>query len=190
MRARLASYEPGVVFTGAPPPRSHSGVLVPLYEDSGELWVLLTRRSWELRSHRGEVSFPGGRQDPGEELLETAFREAREEIALRTDDIEILGELDRLQTVSSSSAIFAFVGLLPGPPEDLVPSPAEVDAILHVSVSELLLDEVFREELWEWADDDLARPIWFFELFGDTIWGATASMLRSLLSIGLGVNHA
>jgi hypothetical protein len=99
-----------------------------------------------------------------------------------------IGQLDRLRTVSSGSAIVPFVAALDGGRPDLAPNPHEVDEILHVSVDELLLDEVWREELWRWPDsDEEGREVTFFELVGDTIWGATAKMLRQLLSLGLGL---
>jgi 8-oxo-dGTP pyrophosphatase MutT (NUDIX family) len=161
-----------------------AAVLAPLYEHEGELHVVLTRRTWELRAHSGEVSFPGGRQDDGEDLWQTALREAREEIGLAASGIERLGELDHLATVTSRSFIVPFVAALPGRPETLA-NPAEVSAILHVPVAELLDPSIFREELWTfpWAED---RPIFFFELVGDTVWGATGAMLRQLLGLATG----
>lgn len=156
-----------------------AAVLVACYEDhDGELHVVLTRRSSEMRVHRGEVSFPGGRQEPGEDLETTARREAWEEVALEPTAIEVLGELDHLSTITSQSFIAPYVGLLAGPPT-LVPNPSEVDAVLLVPFSELLDPDVYREERWPMFGED--RPIVFFELVGDTVWGATAAMLRQLL---------
>ena len=88
-------------------------------------------------------------------------------------------------TVGSRSLIHPFVAALPGPPE-LVPNPAEVEAVLYVPLAELLLDEVYREE--EWTRFDVPWTIPFFELVGDTVWGATAAMLRQLLALSLGVD--
>jgi 8-oxo-dGTP pyrophosphatase MutT (NUDIX family) len=161
-----------------------SAVLAPLFDEGGEAHVVLTRRAAHLRSHRGEVSFPGGGQDPGESLLETARREAFEEVALDPATVEVVGELDHLQTVTSRSYIVPYVGVLPGRPA-LEPNPAEVEHILYVPLRELLLDEVYREE--RWGLPPLDRPLWFFELVGDTVWGATAAMLRNLLAVSLGV---
>lgn len=162
-----------------------SAVLAPLYEHDGELFVILTRRTWNMRSHSGEVSFPGGGQDDGDaDLWQTALRESREEIALDTSAVELIGELDHLATVTSRSFIVPYVGALSGRPETTA-NPFEVSAVLHVSVAELLDPGIFREERWQlpWAEN---RPIVFFELVGDTVWGATGAMLRQLLGIVTG----
>jgi 8-oxo-dGTP pyrophosphatase MutT (NUDIX family) len=163
-----------------------SAVLAPLYELDGETFVVLTRRAQHLRAHRGEVSFPGGGVEPGESAAGAAVREAREEIALDPTLVRLIGELDHLQTYSSQSYITPFVGALGGRPS-LEPSPAEVEKILHVALRELLLPEVYREE--HWGLRPLDRPLYFFELYGDTVWGATALMLRNLLALVTGVAH-
>lgn len=160
-----------------------SAVLAPLYEHGGEAYVVLTRRSSALRVHSGEVSFPGGGQDAGEPLADTARREACEEIGLDPASVTMIGELDHLSTITSNSFIVPFVGVLPGRPH-LTPSPAEVDAVLHVPLAELLDPEIFREERWDVFGT--MRPIWFFDLVGDTVWGATAAMLRQLLGFATG----
>lgn len=160
-----------------------SAVLAALYEADDDTWVVLTRRSSGLRVHSGEVSFPGGGQDPGEELTDTARREAWEEVGLDPAQVRIFGELDHLTTITSNSFIVPFVAALEGRPE-LTASPGEVESILHVPLTELLDPEVFREERWDIIDED--RPIWFFELLGDTVWGATAAMLRQLLGFATG----
>lgn len=181
------------VFTALGPPRRSerehlvhrgSAVLAALYEDGGESHVVLTRRSPDLRVHSGEVSFPGGRQDPGEELVDTARREAWEEVALDPGLVEVVGQLDHLSTISSDSFIVPFVGIVSGGRPALVPNPGEVDAVLCVPLRELLLPEVYREERWQIFGQ--SRPIFFFELYGDTVWGATAAMLRQFLGLVTG----
>lgn len=162
-----------------------SAVLAPLYELDGELHVILTRRTWQMRSHSGEVSFPGGRQDPGDpDLWGTALREAQEEIALDPSLVSSIGELDHLATVTSHSFIVPYVGALAEQPTTTA-NPSEVSAVLHVPVAELLDPAIFREERWTfpWGVD---RPIFFFELVGDTVWGATGAMLRQLLGLVTG----
>jgi 8-oxo-dGTP pyrophosphatase MutT (NUDIX family) len=174
-----------------------SAVLAAFWEHEGALEVLLTRRSGHLRSHRGEIAFPGGRTEPGEHTSSAALREAEEEVGLDPSSVELLGELDHLMTVTSRSFIVPYVGLLPGRPDGLVANPAEVDGVLLVPVAELLLEGVYREELWTWStppawvgDGAVERSIFFFELVGDTVWGATAAMLRQLLGIALGLPTA
>lgn len=157
-----------------------SAVLAPLYEHDSEVWVILTRRSWNLRSHTGEVSFPGGRREPGEDTWTTALRETEEEIGLAPRLVERIGELDHLATLSSRSSIVPYVGVLPGGRPDLVPSEDEVDAILHVPLAELLDPGIYHEERWSIAG--VERSLHFFELVGDTLWGATARMFVDLLS--------
>lgn len=147
------------------------------------MYVILTRRSAALRVHSGEVSFPGGRQEPGEALADTARRDAREEIGLDPMLVELIGELDHLSTITSDSFIVPYVGVLPGKPS-LTPSPAEVESVLHVPLAELFRADVYREERWELFGRE--RSIHFFELEGDTVWGATASMLRQLLGLVTG----
>lgn len=158
-----------------------SAVLAALYEDHGDLNVILTRRSPSLRVHSGEVSFPGGRREPDEGLVDTALREAREEIGLDPSGVDVVGELDHLTTITSGSFIVPYVGLLASGRPVVTPNPAEVEAVLHVPLSELLLPEVYREERWHIFG--MVRPIFFFELMGDTVWGATAAMLRQLLGL-------
>lgn len=177
--------------------RRTSAVLAALYAheaadgSAGLAEVLLTRRSQNLRAHRGEVSFPGGRSEPEDpDAVATALREAHEEVNLdvgHPGGIEIIGELDHLATFSSGASIIPVVGVLPAPPTDLVAEPAEVDAILHVTLAELADPAYYREEIWRFPDGR-DRSITFYELMGDTVWGATARMLRQLLALVLGVD--
>ena len=163
-----------------------SAVLAPLYEDGDELFVILTRRTWQMRSHQGEVSFPGGRHDDTDpDLWHTALREAREEIALDPSSVERIGELDHLATVTSHSFIVPYVGALASGVPPTSANPTEVSAVLHVSVAELLDPSIFREERWTFPGG-WVRPIFFFELVGDTVWGATGAMLRQLLGLVTG----
>jgi 8-oxo-dGTP pyrophosphatase MutT (NUDIX family) len=159
-----------------------SAVLVPLFEEEGELRIIFTLRNAHLRSHAGQVSFPGGRLEPGEDAVTAALREANEETALDPASVEIIGELDHLRTVVSNSFIVPIVGVIDGRPA-LTPNPDEVDRIFDISTSELLGDGVYREERWGVGDMD--RAVSFFEVGGETVWGATGTMTRNLLMAAL-----
>lgn len=185
--AALAARGPGQLIGPAPAgEHRRSAVLVALYDDDGEPHVVLTRRAPHLRSHRHEVSFPGGRIDPeDEDEWAAAVREAVEEVDLDPAAPRRVGELDSFITGGSHTFVTPLVAQLPGRP-DLTPSEDEVEHILHVPLRELLLPEVWREEIW--VRDEFIRPITFFELHGDTVWGATGAMLRQLLAIATGTD--
>ncbi|MCU4184998.1 CoA pyrophosphatase [Acidiferrimicrobium sp. IK] len=159
--------------------RRPAAVLCALYDDDGDAHVVLTRRSGRMRTHTGEVSFPGGRLEEGEEPLAAALREADEEIGLDPSLVEIVGQLSPLSTLTSRAGITPFVGVLPARPA-LRANPSEVEAVLLVPVVELWDPAVFHEELWPRPDAAL-HPVNFFDLVGDTVWGATGRMLRELL---------
>lgn len=143
--------------------------------------VVLTRRSSRLRSHAHQVSFPGGRLDTGESPLDAARREAREEVGIDPRSVEIIGRLASLRTVANPSPITPFVGVVAERPR-LRPNPAEVERAFDVPLVELLHPDVHREELWRFPDGT-EQAMQFFELVGDTVWGATARMLVELLDL-------
>jgi 8-oxo-dGTP pyrophosphatase MutT (NUDIX family) len=161
-----------------------SAVLIALSDGDEGAEVLLTRRAAHLRNHKGEISFPGGRVDGGETAPEAALREAHEEVLLDPALVEIVGELDHLNTIVSRSYIVPIVGRLTQRPV-LRPSSAEVDRILFVPLAELRRTDTYREEVWGAPPTD--RAIHFFELDDETVWGATGRMLVQLLSIAHGV---
>ncbi len=161
-----------------------AGVLVPLFDEAGEARVVLTRRAAHLRLHTGEVAFPGGRLEAGEKPMAGALREANEEIGLEPAEVEVVGELAPLMTVSSGSRISPFVGVLRGRPR-LAPNPAEVARIFDVSLAELASDGTYREERWDLPGHE-DRAMHFFELDEETIWGATARILTELLELVMG----
>lgn len=160
---------------------SRAAVLVPVFELHGDARVILTRRAAHLRSHTGEVSFPGGRLDAGETPLDAALREAAEEIGLEVSEAEIVGQLAPIATLSATSSITPFVVVLAERPA-LRTNPAEVERAFDVALSELLADGVFREEWWSLPDGG-ERPMYFFDLADDIVWGATARMLYELLEL-------
>lgn len=170
-----------------PPPGTlrASAVLVALADGRDGAEVLLTRRSESLTSHRGEISFPGGRVDAGETYIDAALREAHEEVALDPSMVQVRGTLDSISTMVTRSFIVPVVGRLDRHP-DLHPAVDEVDRILWVPLAELTRADTFREEIWPF--DGQLRPMFFFELDDETIWGATARMLHQLLRVALGID--
>jgi 8-oxo-dGTP pyrophosphatase MutT (NUDIX family) len=162
-----------------------SAVLVVLADGSDGAEVLLTRRSEALRSHRGEISFPGGRVDPGETFEAAALREAFEEVSLDPSAVQLHGRLDPISTMVSRSFIVPVIGTVDHQPV-LEPAADEVDRIMWVPLAELTRDDTFREEIWDF--DGGRRPMFFFELDDETIWGATARVLHQLMRVALGVD--
>ena len=173
-----------------------AGVLCLLFEEGAEVNVVLTKRSAHLRSHGGEVSFPGGRLRPHELPLQAALREANEEIGLDVTVVEVIGELTPLSTQRSPSLVHCFVATFSGPGAGgraLRARPAEVERIFWVPLAQLAADGVFHEELWpapgpeDWpAEPATYRAVPFFLLDGETVWGATGRLLAELLGHVLG----
>jgi 8-oxo-dGTP pyrophosphatase MutT (NUDIX family) len=162
-----------------------AAVLVALFDEDGEAHVLLTRRAATMRSHRHQVAFPGGRLDPGEGPEDAARREAHEEVGIEPATIELLGPLPSLATFSGLSAITPLVGLLPSRPR-LHPNPEEVERAFTVPLTELVADGCHWEERWPFPDGRL-RPVHFFDLPEDLVWGATARVLVAFLCQLLGL---
>lgn len=156
-----------------------SAVLIALADGPAGPEVLLTRRSRQLRNHAGEISFPGGRLDPGETPVDTACREAYEEVGLDPQSPIIVGELHHLNTIVSRSYIVPVVSHLADRP-NLEPLTGEVDRVLWTPISSLTAPGVYHEE--RWGTPPLQRPLHFFDLDDETVWGATAHMLVELLT--------
>jgi 8-oxo-dGTP pyrophosphatase MutT (NUDIX family) len=154
-----------------------AAVLVPVYEQDGDLHAVFTRRREDLRRHPGEISFPGGRQDdPDEDLRLTATREACEEIGLAPDAVEIIGALQPTSTIVTGYAIYPFVGVIsPGLRWRL--SPQEVAEVLELSLGDLRAGyerkRLVRRGLPIRTDT--------YTVNGNLIWGATARILGDLL---------
>ena len=175
------------------PDANPAAVLVALFEESGESRVLLTVRSTRLRSHQGEVAFPGGKLDPEEGVEQGALREAEEEVGLDPATVTVVGHLTAMPTVSSNTLMTPVVAVLPGRPTT-APAPDEVARVFDVALAELLADGVWAEELWAvpgrpgiGGEPGTEFPVWFFSVAGETVWGATARVLTELLCLVLGV---
>ncbi len=157
-----------------------AAVLVPILRSPEGARVVYTLRTDGLRDHAGQVSFPGGSVDPRDaSLLETALREAEEEVHLRRDLIEVVGELEDMYVPPSRFLVKPFVALL-APEAELVLAPDEVEAIFSVPLEELMSPDSLRMEVWEREGRRVEVPI--FAVGGHEVWGATAAMTANLLA--------
>ncbi|MFT6289676.1 MAG: 8-oxo-dGTP pyrophosphatase MutT (NUDIX family) [Ilumatobacter sp.] len=162
------------------PDARHSAVLLVLANGPDGAEVLLTRRSMEMRNHKGEMSFPGGRCDPGESPIETALREAHEEIGLDPGRPNVIGELGHLSTIVSKSYIVPVVATI-DERLDLEPQTMEADRVMWTPIGELTRPGTYHRE--RWGLPPLDRPLHFFHLDDETVWGATAHMIVDLLTL-------
>lgn len=170
----------GFTFDPRPPPPSdvpQAAVLAPLYPDGKSIRMVLIRRPDHMPTHGGDLAFPGGKPEPRETPLETALREAREEVGIDPSRVEVLGYLPPIHTVTYPRMVVPVVGWLSAVP-DLIPNLNEVDRI-HTPPVDLLRDPT-RWRVEDWS----GRSVHFFDLDGDVLWGATARMVRSLLGMG------
>jgi 8-oxo-dGTP pyrophosphatase MutT (NUDIX family) len=151
-------------------------VLVALYADGGRLHAVFTKRREDLRRHPGEISFPGGRYDETDaDLLDTALREAEEEIGLPAAEVRVLGALQPTPTIATGYAVYPFVGVIdPGRAWTL--SPREVAAVLEFSLEDLRAGYGRRRLLRR----GLPIRTDTYVVGDDLIWGATARILADL----------
>lgn len=156
--------------------RTEAAVLVPMHGWPEAPGLVFTERRDDLRRHAGEISFPGGRRDSGEELVETALREAEEEIGLPVDHVEIVGALPPIGTFVSGYKVHPFVGLIE-PGLSFTPNPDEVESVIVASLSELVAGFEMRRLV--------RRGVPFksetYAAGEALIWGATARILTLFL---------
>ena len=166
-----------------PPPEvtpRQAAVLLLLYPSADELWLPLTVRSSRLTTHRGEISLPGGGSDPEDDgLVQTALREAWEELGISPATVEVLGTLTSFYIAPSNNTLTPVVGLSATEPA-LQPDPDEVEAAFSVPLRALLDPATAREEVWEHRGVSMRVP--FFALEGYKVWGATALLLSELVA--------
>ena len=154
-----------------------AAVLIPVVAHPGGLTVLFTQRTAHLKSHAGQVSFPGGRAEPGDASAEfTALREAEEEIGLRPASVEVLGRLPDYRT-RTGYRVTPVVGLLT-PPVAFTPDPHEVAEIFEVPLAFLLDERNRQRRTREFQGQQVGYYV--FEYGEKVIWGATAGMLVNL----------
>jgi len=157
-----------------------SGVLVPIYADGNQdLNVILTLRTDSIR-HAGQISFPGGRSEESESIVETALRETHEEIGIESKYIDVLGSLTPFYLHRTNNRITPVVGFLEHKPI-MQRNPNEVEEIITVKLDMLLDDEMRETEKWDLSENSFHVPFWSFHRV--PLWGATAMMMSELLEI-------
>ena len=163
--------------------RKRASVLIPLLESEGEIFLMLTRRSNKMRSHPGQVSFPGGKQDRDDEgSMHTALRETHEEIGLPGEKVHVIGALDQILSLHYY-LVTPYVGFIPS---DFVPVPNidEIESVFKVPLTFFMKSESH----WSEEKQTLTFPVLIhhFEYNGYDIWGLTAKLIFRLLEVGLG----
>jgi 8-oxo-dGTP pyrophosphatase MutT (NUDIX family) len=167
---------PGDIYPLPPDLRlKEAGVLILLYPHAGELYFFLTKRTDTVEMHKGQISLPGGSQENGESLAETAARETSEELGIVRECIQIIGEpLTPVYIPVSGFRVTPFVAFTPVKP-NLNASAHEVVQVIEAPLSILLDDKIVCEEDWEISGFKMRVP--FFSINGHKVWGATAMML-------------
>jgi 8-oxo-dGTP pyrophosphatase MutT (NUDIX family) len=164
-----------------PSERVPAAVLLLFVYHGGEPHLVFTKKTETVPHHKGQFSFPGGIVETEDgSRVETALREAREEIGLEPGAVEVLGVLDDVPTATSGFVITPVVGLAVTPPL-LRPDGREIERVIEVPLRDLLDPVRFREEHWERGGT--LHPVLFFTCGEDVIWGATARILREFLDL-------
>ena len=160
-----------------------AAVLVPLFVRDGKLWVVFTRRTDTVEHHRGQISFPGGAEEPGDpDLAATALRETEEELGISAFDVRVLGALSPIVTITDF-AVAPFVGAIPQP-YVFRPAESEIAEVIEAPLSALQDPSILEKRVFPGRDE----PVLFYNHGRHVIWGATARILADLLErLGSGV---
>ncbi|MDX1960527.1 MAG: CoA pyrophosphatase [Leptospiraceae bacterium] len=158
-----------------PEPRKYSSVVVPLIQKEEKIYLLLTKRNSNLKHHPGQISFPGGMCDMGEELIDTAKREWEEELGVSSSNLEFICELDSIDTFTGF-IIHPFLAFHHGSLEFQL-SMEEVETVILLDLKELERIPFFAIE----HPRNKEELVYYFYLNGETFWGATCAITVRLL---------
>ncbi len=180
VRRRLSVYRPQRIEPGG---RASAGVLLLLYDANGETHLLFTKRTELVEHHKGEICFPGGRQEATDaDLFATAVRETFEEVGISPAHVERIGQLDDIVSRGSNFVISPFVGLLTTvAPYHYSHADHEVDEILEIPLAHLLDETNGGLELRHLDGQDIEMR--FYRFHDHVIWGATARILAQFLGL-------
>jgi 8-oxo-dGTP pyrophosphatase MutT (NUDIX family) len=157
-----------------------AGVLVLIYPCGDAPCLVLTRRTDAVDTHRGQISFPGGSLDAGEDAVAAALREGQEELAIDPALLEVIGALSSLYIPPSGFCIYPTVAYAAARP-DFIPNPHEVAEIIEAPLAHLLMPDTRQEEVWEIRGAPVRVP--FYAVGHHKVWGATAMVLCELLAL-------
>lgn len=157
--------------------------LIALYPHGGDWFLPLTQRGTALRQHRGQVSLPGGRMDPGETPAQTALREAHEEVGIAPAAVEVLGALTPLPIAVSEHLLHPIVGVLEARPAFQVAAD-EVDRLIEVPLAALLRPDVVKWEVRRRSrPPEVIMDVPYFDVADHRVWGATAMVLSEFVAV-------
>jgi 8-oxo-dGTP pyrophosphatase MutT (NUDIX family) len=153
-----------------------AAVLVPLFVRDGKLWVVFTRRTDTVEHHRGQISFPGGAEEPDDaDLAATALRETHEELGIVPADVRVLGALSPIVTITDF-AVAPFVGAIPQP-YAFTPAASEIAEVIEAPLAALGNPAILQTRVLPGREE----PVLFYNHGPHVIWGATARILAELL---------
>ena len=164
------------------PSARNASVLIGLFDENNETYISFIRRASTLRTHSGEIAFPGGAADVSDvSPIVTALREAQEEIGLAPARVEVLGIMPPVFTVVSNFLITPVVAYLPEGPGTLQLQISEIAEIIFLPLQGLADPSIYHTE--QWLREDVSHTVYFFDYGTYRIWGATARMLTMLLDL-------
>ena len=160
-----------------------AAVLVCFFTRENEFFFPLIKRPMHERNHPGQIALPGGSMEINEALSETALREAFEEVGIKSDDVDIIGQMTPLPVPVSRYLIYPFIGITQAEPKWIL-NEKEVDELILVKFVDLIASDNGYYEKWKLKDKMLKVPI--FKIINIKIWGATAAILSELIDLSKG----
>ena len=157
-----------------------AAVLIGLFKKNDEWCFSLIRRPMNEKNHPGQIALPGGAMEKNETLMNTALREAFEEVGINPEDVEIIGQLTPIPVPVSEYLIYPFVGVIDYEPEWVL-NEDEVEELFILEMSELINSDNGYTEMWNLRGNRVEVPI--FKVMNETVWGATAAVLSELIDI-------